>query len=163
MGARTGIVFNNALTDFTIPHLANYFGLPNLPKVNLPESGKFPMSSMSPLIVTRKQSGRVHLVTGAAGGSRIISTVVQILLRTLWLNQTIKEAIDAPRFHHQLMPNILYYEFGVLQSIINALESKGHKTIRTQTNTVACGIEYFNDTLRANADYRKDFSNVEGF
>lgn len=163
MGSRTGIVFNNALSDFTIPHLANYFGLPNLPKVNLLQSGKFPMSSMSPLIVTKKEIGQVHLVTGAAGGSRIISTVVQILLRTLWLNQTIKEAIDAPRFHHQLVPNILQYEFGVLQSTIDELKLKGHKTMRTQTNTVACGIEYIDNALLANSDYRKDYSNVDGF
>lgn len=54
--------------------------------------------------------GNVRMVVGAAGGSKIISSVVEVMARVLWLGQDIKEAIDAPRFHHQLVPNVLQYE-----------------------------------------------------
>ena len=158
MGPRTGIVFNNAISDFTIPNFENYFLLPIIDDVNNIKPQKQVMSSMIPLIVTNKGTGDVRLVVGAAGGTRIISTLTQILVRVLWLQQNIKQAIDAARFHHQLLPNVLEYEFGLLQQAVEDLEKRGHKTRRVRRkSTAVCGVEKSKDgVLLANADYRKE-------
>ncbi|XP_036318223.1 glutathione hydrolase 1 proenzyme-like [Rhagoletis pomonella] len=162
IGARSGILFNNAMSDFAIDGLQNYFDLPNMPQRNRIKPGASPMSSMSPIIVT-DQSGEVRLVTGAAGGTKIISVLVHILVRILWLEQNIKQAIDAPRFHHQLEPNILEYEYGILQDVINVLEAKGHKTKRyRERGSAVCGIERVGGKIYGNADYRKE-GDVMGF
>uniref|UniRef100_A0A1A9WAG9 Gamma-glutamyltransferase n=1 Tax=Glossina brevipalpis TaxID=37001 RepID=A0A1A9WAG9_9MUSC len=163
MGSRTGILYNNAMSDFSVDKFVNYFDLPNVPKRNQIKPGLQPTTSMTPLIVTDRHTGDVRLVVGAAGGTRIISTLIEILVRTLWLNQTIKEAIDAPRFHHQLLPNVLQYEYGVLQQHIDFLESRGHKIERIRrTNTAVCGVERVKGIVLANADYRKE-GEVDGF
>ncbi|KAM7347466.1 uncharacterized protein ACRADG_007032 [Cochliomyia hominivorax] len=164
MGQRSGILFNNALSDFNIGQFQNYFNLPNLENINELKPQKQPMSSMAPLIVTNKETGDVRLVIGAAGGSRIISTLVQILIRILWQEQNIKQAIDAPRFHHQLLPNILEYEFGVLQQVVEDLENRGHQTERIRRKcTAVCGVERVKEGIvLANADYRKE-GGVDGF
>lgn len=164
MGPRTGIVFNNAMSDFSIPNYENYFNLPNIDNVNNIKPQKQPMSSMVPLIVTNKETGNVRLVVGAAGGSRILSVLIQILIRVLWLKQNIKEAIDAPRFHHQLLPNVLEYEFGLLQQVVHDLQIRGHTTKRVRRkSTAVCGVEKIKDgIILANADYRKEGA-VKGF
>lgn len=162
IGARTGILFNNAMSDFTIEGLQNYFDLPNIPHKNRIKPGASPMSSMSPIIVTDQHSV-VRLVAGAAGGTKIISVLVQILVRILWLEQNIKQAIDAPRFHHQLEPNILEYEYGILQNVVKALEAKGHQTKRyRERGSAVCGIERVRVQIFGNADYRKE-GDVSGF
>ncbi|KAI9582044.1 glutathione hydrolase 1 proenzyme isoform X1 [Glossina fuscipes] len=163
MGSRTGILYNNAMSDFSVDKFENYFDLPNVPECNRIKPGTQPTSSMTPLIVTDRHTGDVRLVLGAAGGTRIISTLIEILVRILWLNQTIKQAIDAPRFHHQLLPNVVQYEYGMLHQDIDFLESTGHKTERIRrTNTAACGIERVKGFVLANADYRKE-GGVDGF
>ncbi|XP_037936271.1 scoloptoxin SSD14 [Teleopsis dalmanni] len=161
-GNRTGIIFNNAMHDFNIEGIDNYFKLPNIPKKNRIKPGKSPMSSMSPLIVTTL-NGEVRLVIGAAGGTKIISALVQILIRVLWFDENIKEAIDAARFHHQLIPNVLEYEYGILNQFIQELEEKGHKTDRYREHgSAVCGVERFRNKVVANADYRKE-GEIEGF
>ncbi|XP_004520915.1 glutathione hydrolase 1 proenzyme [Ceratitis capitata] len=162
IGTRTGVLFNNAMSDFTIDGLHNYFDLPNMQQKNRIKPGASPMSSMSPIIVS-DQNGAVRLVTGAAGGTKIISVLVHILVRILWLEQNIKQAIDAPRFHHQLEPNVLEYEYGILQSVVKSLEAKGHKTLRyRERGSAVCGIEKVGSKIYGNADYRKD-GDVSGF
>lgn len=108
MGKRTGITFNSGMKDFSVPDRKDIFNLPPSP-TNFIEAQKRPMSSMSPMILSDSQ-GNVRMVVGAAGGSKIITAVVEVMARVLWFNQNIKEAIDAPRFHHQLVPNVLQYE-----------------------------------------------------
>ncbi|XP_065364830.1 scoloptoxin SSD14 [Calliphora vicina] len=164
MGTRSGILFNNALSDFTIENFENYFNLPNIDNINQLKPQKQPMSSMAPLIVTSKATGDVRLVVGAAGGSRIISTLVQILVKVLWQQQNIKQAIDAARFHHQLVPNRMEYEYGILQQVVEDLEARGHKTERVrQKSTAVCGVEKLKEgVVLANADYRKE-GGVDGF
>lgn len=164
MGKRSGILFNNALSDFTIENFENYFNLPNIDNINQLKPQKQPMSSMAPLIVTSKATGDVRLVVGAAGGTRIISTLVQILVRVLWQQQNIKQAIDAARFHHQLVPNSMEYEYGMLQQVVEELEARGHTTERVRRkSTAVCGVEKVNEgVVLANADYRKE-GGVAGF
>lgn len=108
IGPRTGIVFNSAMNDFSIAGHKNIFNLPPSPS-NFIAPQKRPMSSMSPMILA-DQKANVRLVLSAAGGSKIISAIVDVLTRVLWFNQNIKEAIDAPRYHSQLVPNVLAYQ-----------------------------------------------------
>ena len=64
---------------------------------------------MSPMILT-DQKYNVRMAISAAGGSKIISAIVDVMARVLWFDQNIKEAIDAPRFHSQLVPDNFEYE-----------------------------------------------------
>lgn len=113
VGPRTGIIFNSGMDDFSKPGESNFFGLPPAPS-NYIGPQKRAQSSMAPTIVT-DEHGNVTVVVGAAGGSKIISVVSQILMRILWFGQDIKQAIDAPRIYHQLVPNVLEYEYGILE------------------------------------------------
>ena len=70
------------------------------------------MSSMSPTIIVDKRTGDPRLVIGASGGSKIITAVAQVALKTLWMGMNIKEAIDDSRLHHQLSPNNIVVEDG---------------------------------------------------
>lgn len=98
------------MNDFSVEGTSNNFGLPAAPS-NFIDARKRPMSSMSPMILADRK-GNVRLAFGAAGGSKIISSVIEVAARYLWFGQDIKSAIDAPRIHHQLVPNTLQYEFG---------------------------------------------------
>ncbi|XP_017055520.1 glutathione hydrolase 1 proenzyme [Drosophila ficusphila] len=162
-GKRTGVIFNNAMSDFSIEQLKNYFDLPFVPGKNQVTPAARPMSSMSPVIVTEKSSGKVHLVVGAAGGTKIISSLVPLLVRILWQDGTIKSAIDANRIHHQMLPNVLLYEYGLLESYVKTLEQKGHKCERYENRgSVICGITQNNETIWVNSDFRKP-GGVSGF
>ncbi|XP_017063699.1 glutathione hydrolase 1 proenzyme [Drosophila eugracilis] len=162
-GRRTGVIFNNAMSDFSIEQLKNYFDLPFVPGTNGVAPAARPMSSMSPVIVTERSSGKVRLVVGAAGGTKIISSLAPLLVRILWQRANIKTAIDANRIHHQMLPNVLLYEYGLLQSYVKSLEDKGHRCERYENRgSVICGITQHNDTIWANTDFRKP-GGVSGF
>lgn len=108
-----GFCLNNEMDDFTtISGAANAFGL-RQPDLNLPEAGKRPISSMSPTIVLGPD-GRVELVTGARGGPRIITAVIQSIVNALVFEMSAPEAVSAPRAHHQLFPPFLALEPGLL-------------------------------------------------
>ncbi|XP_015042017.1 glutathione hydrolase 1 proenzyme [Drosophila pseudoobscura] len=162
-GKRTGVLFNNAMSDFSIKHLRNYFDLPFVPGKNRVAPTTRPMSSMSPLIVTERTTGKVRLVVGAAGGTKIISSLVPLLVRILWQQANIKYAIDASRIHHQMLPNVLLYEYGLLDSHVKSLETRGHVCERyLNRGSVICGITQKNGTILVNSDFRKP-GGVTGF
>lgn len=98
-----GIVWNDQMDDFSTPGMKNSFGYAPS-ETNFIQPGKRPMSSMSPMIIYNKNENRVEMVTGASGGSYIISATAQTVIRTLLFNQTVKAAVDAPRFHNQYLP-----------------------------------------------------------
>ena len=105
----TGILLNNEMDDFNAqPDEPNAFGLLGKTDANAIAPGKTPLSSMSPTIVTR--DGQVRLVVGGPGGSRIISSVLQILLGVLAYEQSLPQAMFAPRIHHQWFPDRLDVE-----------------------------------------------------
>lgn len=118
---------------------------------------------MSPIIVIDNLTKEAKFVVGAAGGSRITSALVTILERFLCGTQDIKELIDAPRFHHQLVPDVLEYEYGLIASIVTMLEAFGHKVERF-ANRASIVNGLINDQLgiHAMADFRKDGSGVAG-
>lgn len=123
-----GFCLNNEMDDFTtISGQANAFGLVQSDK-NVPEPGKRPLSSMSPTIILDK-TGRVIAVAGASGGPRIISGTAQVLLRIM-SGASAAEAVAAPRYHHQWLPDALRLETNDAHApqpaLIKALEAKGH-------------------------------------
>ncbi|HEX4765369.1 MAG TPA: gamma-glutamyltransferase [Lichenihabitans sp.] len=104
----TGVLMNDEMDDFAAaPGASNMFGL-LASRANVVAPGKTPVSSMSPTIVTR--GGKLVMVIGSPGGSRIISTVLQAIIDTVDYDMTIEEAIDAPRLHQQWMPDVVDLE-----------------------------------------------------
>ncbi|XP_029158829.1 glutathione hydrolase 1 proenzyme-like isoform X3 [Nylanderia fulva] len=151
---RTGIVLNNAMDDFGIPSKISYFGIPPSPN-NYIAPKKQPLSSMVPSVLIDR-NGDVKMVVGAAGGTRITTAVSQVTAKILWMKQTVKEAVDSARVHHQLYPSKTAYEYGVPKQVIDGLKRLGHVTKRyRERGSVVCVILYENSTIFANADYRK--------
>jgi gamma-glutamyltranspeptidase / glutathione hydrolase / leukotriene-C4 hydrolase len=77
---------------------------------------------MTPAIITN--NGKVEIVIGAAGGTKIPTAVTMAIMRYLWFGSTIKEAIDEPRFHHQLVPNEVQYEYGNIEVLAREYENR---------------------------------------
>jgi len=103
-----GFLLNNEMDDFAArPGAPNMFGLVQ-GEANAIAPSKRPLSSMTPTIVL--QDGKVHLVLGSPGGGTIINTVLEVLLNALAFKMDIRQAVSAPRFHHQWMPDRLILE-----------------------------------------------------
>ncbi len=126
VAAKTGVLLNNEMDDFTIKvGVPNSFGLVQ-GEANKIERGKRPLSSMSPTIVTK--NGKPVMVLGTPGGSRIITTVLLTILNVIDYGMDVQEAVDAPRFHQQWQPeetNVENYALSPDTRII--LESWGQK------------------------------------
>jgi gamma-glutamyltranspeptidase/glutathione hydrolase len=135
----TGVLLNNELDDFTAaPGASNAYGLVGF-EANLPGPGKRPLSSMSPTIVLK--DGKPVLVTGSPGGSRIISTVLQVIVNVLDYDMDVASAVAAPRLHHQWLPDEVRIERGFADDVIAALRAKGHIVVeplgQTSANSIA--------------------------
>lgn len=127
VAGETGILLNNEMDDFSAkPGVPNYFGLIG-GEANAIAAGKRPLSSMSPTIITK--NGQTVLVTGSPGGSRIITTVLQMILNVLDFEMNVAEASSAPRIHHQWYPEAIRIEKGISTDTIKLLEKKGHKVV----------------------------------
>lgn len=150
----TGVILNNEMDDFSIaPGVRNAFGLVGS-AANAVAPGKRPLSSMSPTIVM-DESGKPTLSCGVAGGPKIITTVLQVLVRTLDLGQSIDSAIAAERVHHQWSPDQAVCENAVAEEVVQALRDRGHSVIRIRSGAVAQGIAISKDgTLMAASDPR---------
>ncbi|MGR4867598.1 gamma-glutamyltransferase [Variovorax sp. LARHSF232] len=123
--AKTGVLLNNEMDDFTAK-----IGVPNLyglvqGEANAIAPGKRPLSSMSPTIVT--QNGKPVMVVGTPGGSRIITAVLHTILNTVDYGMTVQEAVDAPRFHQQWLPDVTNVEtFALSPDTRKILADMGH-------------------------------------
>ena len=124
----TGIVLNNEMDDFTAqPGKPNMFGLVQ-GAANAVAPGKAPLSSMAPTIVVR--DGKVAMVLGSPGGPRIITTVLNLMLNLVDYGMTVQEAVDAPRVHHQGLPDRLFVEpFALSPDTRALLESRGYTVV----------------------------------
>jgi gamma-glutamyltranspeptidase/glutathione hydrolase len=101
-----GMVMNNEMDDFSVPNRSNHFGyIPT--ESNYIAPFKRPLSSMSPVIIDHIGNNSFYIATGGAGGSHIISGIEQTLWRLLDLKLSAKQAINASRFHDQLIPNVV--------------------------------------------------------
>jgi gamma-glutamyltranspeptidase/glutathione hydrolase len=124
----TGFFLNDEMDDFTAkPGAANLFGLVQ-GKANAIAPGKRPLSSMTPTIVLK--DGKPVLVVGTPGGSRIITTVLEILVNVIDHGMSLQEAIDAPRIHHQWLPDTLAAEpFALSADTVAALARMGYRIV----------------------------------
>ncbi|KTC62690.1 gamma-glutamyltranspeptidase [Pseudomonas fluorescens ABAC62] len=126
MASKTGVILNDEMDDFTVKvGVPNMYGLVQ-GEANAIAPGKAPLSSMSPTIVTK--DGKAVMVVGTPGGSRIITATLLTILNVIDYKMNIQEAVDAPRFHQQWMPETTNLEtFAVSPDTQKILESWGHK------------------------------------
>ena len=125
-----GFLLNDEMDDFTSKvGVSNFYGLMQ-GEANTIAAGKRPLSSMAPTMVVK--DGRLLLVLGSPGGPTIITTVANVLIHVVDFREDIQRAVNAPRFHHQWMPDELRVEAGQLSpDTLAALEKMGHKIKRT--------------------------------
>lgn len=165
----TGILLNNQMDDFSTPGHPNLYGIPPSPS-NFIRPGKKPFSSMSPLVMER--DGELRLVLGASGGPRIISAVIQTLIRIISYGEDAFSAVAGPRLHHQLVPTTVYAEswgageasFAYQNATLEGLAERGHEIVPSAWGAVVQavvadadaepGVEF--PALIAVSDPRKD-------
>jgi gamma-glutamyltranspeptidase / glutathione hydrolase len=148
----TGVLLNNELDDFTAaPGASNAFGLVGF-EANLPGPEKRPLSSMSPTIVLK--GGKPVLVTGSPGGSRIISTVLQVIVNVLDYHMDVAAAVAAPRLHHQWLPDEVRIEHGFAEDVIAGLKARGHAVVEPMGQTSANSIAVTDNGLLGAPDPR---------
>lgn len=154
----TGVLLNDEMDDFAArPGKPNLFGLIQGER-NKVEGGKRPLSSMTPTIVLKKD-GTLWFALGARGGPRIISAVMQSVINVIDFDMNIQQAIDAPRIHHQWLPDETYWEeYGLSADTRGILTSFGHKFTEKPGNIAsATGIMIDRDGVRLGAiDSRSD-------
>ncbi|GEP09578.1 gamma-glutamyltransferase [Methylobacterium gnaphalii] len=120
----TGVLLNNEMDDFSAKTGAlNAYGLVG-GQANAVAPGARPLSSMTPTMVFR--GGRLFLVTGSPGGSRIITTVLQVIVNVLDFKMNLAEAVAAPRIHHQWQPDVLMVEEGISPDTVSLLRQQGY-------------------------------------
>lgn len=139
----TGILLNNEMDDFSAkPGVPNVYGLVG-GDANAVGPGKRPLSSMSPTIVAK--DGHTWLVTGSPGGSRIITTVLQMVLNTIDFDMNVAGATHAPRFHHQWLPDELRVEKGFSPDTLKLLSERGQnvavKDVMGSTQSIMIGAD----------------------
>jgi gamma-glutamyltranspeptidase/glutathione hydrolase len=158
----TGVLLNNELDDFAAkPGAPNAFGLTG-GEANAPAGGKRPLSSMTPTIVLK--DGRPWLVTGSPGGSRIITTVLQVLLNVIDRRLALAEAVAAPRLHHQWLPDIVVAEAGFDPALLAALEARGQHVVASDSRwSSANSIMVTEDGLVGAADNRTRGALASGY
>jgi gamma-glutamyltranspeptidase/glutathione hydrolase len=138
----------------------NAFGLVGY-EANEPGPNKRPLSSMTPTIVLK--NGNPVLVTGSPGGSRIITAVLQVLLNAIDHRMTIAEAVQAPRIHHQWLPDETMVEAGVPAEMVKALAARGHNVKVWPPFTSAPSILVTPDGLIGAADTRTPGALAAGY
>jgi gamma-glutamyltranspeptidase/glutathione hydrolase len=152
--ARTGIIMNNEMDDFSIdPSAPNVYGLVGA-EANSLQPRKRPLSSMTPTILL--QDDRPVLIAGASGGPRIISATLQAILNVVDFRLPLKKAIAAPRIHHQWMPNELVVEGKLRLSTRKLLEKRGHALKERDSLGVVQAISAQRARIDAAADPRKE-------
>ena len=153
VAAGTGILLNNEMDDFSSkPGVPNAYGLIG-GAANAIEPGKRPLSSMTPTIVLT--DGRAFLATGSPGGSRIITTTLQILLNVIDHGMNIAAATYAPRVHHQWLPDELQVERGLSPDTLAALVAMGYTVVETDAMGSTQSVLRSDDGFFGAADPRR--------
>jgi gamma-glutamyltranspeptidase/glutathione hydrolase len=159
-----GFLLNDEMDDFAAKVGApNMFGLIQGP-ANAIAPGKRPLSSMTPTIVLK--DGKLRYVLGSPGGARIITTVANILLSTTEGGLNIQQAVDAPRFHHQYLPDKLYLEPGFSPEVVTGLRAMGYEvtiTDRHWSNGECIAVDPKTGELEGGQDHRSHFGKVAGY
>jgi gamma-glutamyltranspeptidase/glutathione hydrolase len=128
----TGVLMNNEMDDFTAKvGVQNMFGLLQ-GAANAIQPGKRPLSAMTPTMVFK--DGQLLLVTGSPGGPTIINTVLQVITNVIDFQMPVAQAVEAPRVHHQWMPDRLSYErYGMSRDTQEILAARGHTIVERQS------------------------------
>jgi gamma-glutamyltranspeptidase/glutathione hydrolase len=135
----TGILLNNEMDDFAMaPDKPNVYGLIDTSGRNAIQPFKRPLSSMTPSIVVK--DGRTVLVTGSPGGPRIISTTLLSIINVIDYGMDVQQAVSAPRFHHQWVPDKLYVEPETTDDVVEALRRRGHTVSVSDWNWSAAEV-----------------------
>lgn len=153
----TGIILNDEMDDFSTPGYVNAYGIPASP-ANFIQPGKNPLSSMTPTIILDKNQN-VRMIVGGAGGSRITTGVAFTIIQHLFMNQTLKDSIDARRLHHQLAPMELLWETNFDNAIVSELSNKfKHKIKENKPDggfAAVVGITQVNGIIEGAVDPRR--------
>ena len=152
----TGFFLNNEMDDFTtLLGTANKFGLVQ-PQTNAIEPGKRPLSSMTPTLVMK--NNRLYMIIGSPGGPRIITAVLLTLLHVIDDHMTLEAAVNAPRYHFQVIPDTVDIEPNTFTpSLLNTLRQRGYrfKESGTWSAVEAIMIDPRNGTQIGVNDYRR--------
>ncbi|WP_432698370.1 gamma-glutamyltransferase [Marinobacterium sp. YM272] len=157
-----GFLLNNEMDDFSAkPGVPNAYGLIG-GEANKIEPNKRMLSSMSPTIV--KKDGKNYIVTGSPGGSRIITTTLQVLMNVIDHNLNIQAAVNAPRIHHQWLPDEIRIEQGISPDTIRLLEGMGHSVVQKSAMGAIQSIMVGEDgVFYGGADPRRSTSSAKGY
>ncbi|HEY0352555.1 MAG TPA: gamma-glutamyltransferase [Enterovirga sp.] len=161
VAAGTGILLNNEMDDFAAKAGAmNAYGLIG-GEANSVAPGARPLSSMTPTFLFR--DGKLVLVTGSPGGSRIITTVLQVVLGFVDFGLNIAEAVAAPRVHHQWRPDALLVETGLSPDTLAKLRERGQRVVVGSTSGSANSILVTPQGLTGAGDPRQRGTLAEGY
>lgn len=121
----TGIILNDEMDDFSQINNSNAFRLEPSP-YNYIKPFKRPMSSSTPTIILSPLTSNVELVLGASGGARILTSVLDAIIKYLNWDMDLLNMVESPRLHHQLLPEVISMERGYHRDVLKFLESAGH-------------------------------------
>ncbi len=155
-----GFLMNNEMDDFSAkPGVPNAYGLIG-GEANKIEPNKRMLSSMSPTIV--RKDGKNFLVTGSPGGSRIITTTLQVIMNVVDHGMNIQSAVSAPRVHHQWLPEELRIEAGISPDTVGLLEDKGHDVVTKSAMGASQSLLIDGDGFHGAEDPRRSTSSAMG-
>jgi gamma-glutamyltranspeptidase / glutathione hydrolase len=158
-----GFLLNDEMDDFASKQgVPNMFGLIQGP-ANAIAPGKRPLSSMTPTIILR--DGKVAMVLGSPGGGRIITTVANIFLSVADQKLNIQQAVDAPRFHHQYLPDVLYLEPGFSIAAQEGLRGMGYtlKAGGHWSDGECIAVDPATGELEGGQDHRHHYGEAAGY
>ncbi len=157
-----GFFLNNEMDDFSAkPGIPNQFGLTGS-EANAIAPGKRMLSSMTPTIV--EKDGKLFMVLGTPGGSTIITSVYQVILYVVEFDMNLYEAVQSPRFHHQLLPDAIMYEPGAFsQDVKEQLLKAGHRLKQVKRLGYVKAVLVRNGQLEGSGDERNPDDDVSGY
>ncbi|MGB6724079.1 MAG: gamma-glutamyltransferase, partial [Terracidiphilus sp.] len=161
---RLGFLLNDEMDDFAAKlGVPNIYGLIQGP-ANAIAPGKRPLSSMTPTIVL--ENGKLRFVLGSPGGARIITTVANIFLSLAEGGLNVQQAVDAPRFHHQYLPDKLYLEPGFAPQTTATLRTMGYELeVENQhwSNGECIAVDPRTGELLGGQDHRSHYGKAAGY